>query len=637
MAPTLKQDLLKETFLHDGKPYIFSDTLFEKIRQNKEAGDKDLLRSNLLREVQRFKDKTISVDNKTAIPLKIAIGYIFRHCDDFNFCSKIAQAIETKLYKGNESNENSILNIYKDVADQPFKDNLFENIYQYEALSHVSSVYECHKEDFTESQWKKILFFEHHFSLTYPDGPYELHEEITKRQNFLEYLQIALKYASITMRESEKAFSRRRLRKTATDVENSVEIIAGSIHLPSVIEGQMYRYMTEKHPNKIQTVAVADIDSSKTLNCVQVYVEIDESVNALETTLFQQVAEDISTFLCNKHALNAHTVLFFDKGAFSPYLVQSNVARFTLRDDILTRKVVDKTVFSWRPQASLSQNEPTASHIIEKCEACYIEDLPAPLDIARFDCVTEWLLDVPLSIQIFMEAFLNKDSFKRAVNAKQLLQSKLEKLYLTYDILLNTYNKKYFGLLQEANTKELVMNFQNVSTVFSITSESGITMSLPAAEKKMKTIAVDDLRYYNTFLKRHPFTYNTQKGEAECLVSLRQCHLILMMDNLVRLKTREDSIRCRGDSRTHQLCTLPITIQGIPKDCAEVKKWHDSNICDGSTKCQCKEKVKLPGETVKQVLIDLNEKEGEAMGLFQSLCTWGHPQIWKTIENSKYR
>ena len=88
------------------------------------------MHSNLSREVQRFKDKTKSVDNKTSISLKSTIGYIFHHCGDFSFCSKLAQAIETKLHKRNVSNEKIILNIYQNVADKAFEDNFFENNYQ---------------------------------------------------------------------------------------------------------------------------------------------------------------------------------------------------------------------------------------------------------------------------------------------------------------------------------------------------------------------------------------------------------------------------------------------------------------------------------------------------------------------------
>lgn len=51
-----------------------------------------------------------------------------------------------KLFKGNQSHENSILGIYKTVPDGAFKDTYFENIYQNEALplSSASTSYECH-------------------------------------------------------------------------------------------------------------------------------------------------------------------------------------------------------------------------------------------------------------------------------------------------------------------------------------------------------------------------------------------------------------------------------------------------------------------------------------------------------------
>jgi hypothetical protein len=40
-----------------------------------------------------------------------------------------------------------------------------------------------------------------------------------------------------------------------------------------------------------------------------------------------------------------------------------------------------------------------------------------------------------------------------------------------------------------------------------------------------------------------------------------------------------------------QICTLPITLKGLPKDAHIIDKWHDDNICDGTENCKCKEDV----------------------------------------------
>ncbi|CAC5365991.1 unnamed protein product [Mytilus coruscus] len=117
--------------------------------------------------------------------------------------------------------------------------------------------------------------------------------------------------------------------------------------------------------------------------------------------------------------------------------------------------------------------------------------------------------------------------------------------------MLNTFNRTYIGILQQANTDELAMHFKSVNSVFSITNSTGISTSLIRAERKIKERIVNDLCYYNTYLKRYPLRYETREGELENLVSLQECHLILMMDNLLRLITYSDPNP--GENRTEQL------------------------------------------------------------------------------------
>ncbi|CAC5410224.1 unnamed protein product [Mytilus coruscus] len=57
----------------------------------------------------------------------------------------------------------------------------------------------------------------------------------------------------------------------------------------------------------------------------------------------------------------------------------------------------------------------------------------------------------------------------------------------------------------------------------------------------------------------------------------KQCHLALLMDNLVHLTIKTDPLP--GESRTNQICTLPLTIKGIPKDSCLVESWHGED-CD---------------------------------------------------------
>jgi hypothetical protein len=96
----------------------------------------------------------------------------------------------------------------------------------------------------------------------------------------------------------------------------------------------------------------------------------------------------------------------------------------------------------------------------------------------------------------------------------------------------------------------------------------------------MKEKANSDFCYYNTYLRKYSIEYETVGGLVHNKVNLRGCVLIIMMDNLVRLKYHKNPER--GECRSMQICTLPITLNGLPKDAHIIDKWHDDNICDGN-------------------------------------------------------
>jgi hypothetical protein len=140
-------------------------------------------------------------------------------------------------------------------------------------------------------------------------------------------------------------------------------------------------------------------------------------------------------------------------------------------------------------------------------------------------------------MQLFLENFINKRSiYNCPINDRPtFVKGKLERLYQVQDALLNTFNKRHVGIIQQAHTEELLLNYHSISNIFSVTNSSGTTVSLKAAEIALKTKADSELCYYNTYVKKYPLTYTTIDGK--CLtkhVSIRHdCYLILMIDNLV--------------------------------------------------------------------------------------------------------
>ncbi|KAJ8309906.1 hypothetical protein KUTeg_011771 [Tegillarca granosa] len=218
---------------------------------------------------------------------------------------------------------------------------------------------------------------------------------------------------------------------------------------------------------------------------------------------------------------------------------------------------------------------------------------------------------------------------RKTENINIFLQNKLKKMYFLFDTLLNLMNKNYIGLIQDANSQELAMNYHSINTVFSVSSFAGATLSLNESEKRLKEKAISDFCYYNTYLKKYELTYESDCGIVQRTVNLRDCRLIVLMDNLVRLKYHKDPEP--GESRSMQICTLPITVKGLPKDARVVDNWHDANICDTTNECKCKDNNRLTKEEFEDDVICLNKKEKDVVQRFLQMLDWGFLSLWIEI------
>lgn len=331
-------------------------------------------------------------------------------------------------------------------------------------------------------------------------------------------------------------------------------------------------------------------------------------------------------FLQRKHMIKLREVFFVDSTALKNYTESSTVARFSLRDDILSKKLNNSILMVKSPiDVSLSFSEGDTESSTH-CLTCFEVALSKALQISDFDLVNEWLFDVPLDIQLFLETFINRETLRKTTAKSELLGSKLTKLYSLYDIALNTFNRNHFGIHQHANTEEICMHYHSLNTIFSVTSRAGITTGIRMAEEQIKEKANGELCYYNTYMKPYHMVYETMAGEVDTNVNLQQCHLILVLDNLVRLSYRKDPVP--GESRSFQLCTLPITLQGLPRNSAVTELWHDHETCDGSTACACKLPQEYAPENIYELLLTPSAKEKTMHEKFQQFCVWANMSVW---------
>jgi hypothetical protein len=243
----------------------------------------------------------------------------------------------------------------------------------------------------------------------------------------------------------------------------------------------------------------------------------------------------------------------------------------------------------------------------------------------------EFVSDVPLEVQMLLMAFIRKQILWKCHDFDDFVRGKVVRLYALYDSLLNIGNRNHFGMLQQLNTSQLMVNYHNLQDTFQMTHQMGLTTSYNAAEKQWKEQATDDLCYYNYAIKKQALTYETVSGMQTYLVSLRDCFVIMMRDNLVTLTQKHDPEP--GESRSGQICTIQGTDIGIPQDSLLFKEIHAENNCDEHTDCPCSKPVILSSDKLRPVLLTCSTAEQEQMVALRQLCSWGLSAVWKHVHD----
>ena len=130
--------------------------------------------------------------------------------------------------------------------------------------------------------------------------------------------------------------------------------------------------------------------------------------------------------------------------------------------------------------------------------------------------------------------FINRESVCQAGDTTlRFLYNKITRLYSLYDTGLNTINRNYSRFIQDMNSDELAINHNSLTTVFSLSSNFGASLSHRTAERRLVEQADPDLCYYNTYIKKYPMIYMTSlsRTDTKQMVSMRDCHIILFLDN----------------------------------------------------------------------------------------------------------
>ncbi len=329
-------------------------------------------------------------------------------------------------------------------------------------LQYLQSEY---KVEFSDEEWEHICLFEHHFqteNTTDVSDAFGLDELITKKNSFWDYIRKLKDIISNFANTSRKTISRRKNRHISWESQNGVHVWTDKVHNPLIIEQHVYEYITSIYGDDIQRVVCVDC-SEICQHTKGIHVHFD--LASPDCRFMEEIASSARRLLANKHSCSSPSVLFWKPDSTTQYVDKSgNIARFHLRDDVTHGKIGENIV--WNSTAPADDVD-----ILEgECVSCFSEVLPKPLHWECFNISEEWNLDVPLTMQIILESFINRNSIRKSNASNELLDTKYKALYSTYDRLLNVFNKNHIGIIQERNTTELSMHYTSVSTVFGITS-----------------------------------------------------------------------------------------------------------------------------------------------------------------------
>ena len=368
----------------------------------------------------------------------------------------------------------------------------------------------------------------------------------------------------------------------AAEALGGIHINTGIHHLPERIEDEISEciktYFTDA---LIHTVLCVDC----TRQCQHpkgIHVII-EMLNIIEFEYAENMSVLIRSICRRKHYANVPEIFFMVEEEL-PASTDCIPARFKTRDEIRKGSLNEK-IFHVSVKYDTELDPPDDIIGSNLCQHCFgdFKFLTDPLDIHHFNIGREWSLYVPLSLQIHLGQIFS-NIYETTSNAS--IRQKTASLFCLFEAQLKTSNQSYSGFIQDLCTDELLVNYHNISTVFALTSHTGITHSQRTGDRRLRKKSDDELCYYNTYIKQYSLKYKAVNAmeEEEHQVCLRECYLALLMDNLVHLTMKSDPLP--GESRTNQLCTLPLTLKGIPKNAEITSDWHQLG-CEGSEYCSC--------------------------------------------------
>ena len=623
MAPgvSLLRPLLLEVDENGDGCWIKFDSFINLLKTKHDQGDSivAIKTNNVKKEINGHKNGLKLIWGTEYISYSSILKYMFHHNDQLIFCKRVCDQV-IQILLGTNDFASNIFEIYHTVAHKQIHTKHIEALLESVNIieTDIPTLYKDYKLHFTQEEWRRVVEFEFHFSQRYELllDKMNFEEQIKQRWEFLQELQHASALSGLLETQAKYTITQRVKRKQKHEQEKLPAVLSSSKHNPNLLDSEILEYM---HNPFVADIITADCTKRCSHdNSIHVFIVLTNGhLSRIDIPL---AIQSVRCYLEKYHNSRCDEIVLVSKEEVTQYISEDGKHyRFHLRDDFLTGSI--KPLHVWKSNFTREDKTSTVGSVEynEECSVCFEDSENVPLSLENFSTMDEWNKSVPIHVQLLFKSFINKEYIRRCEKKDIYIQDKIKNLYRIYESLLHFHNQKYIGVFQERNTEDLMLNHKSLDTVFGITSQSGATVSLSLADQMVKNKANFELCYYNTYIKRYTIVYQSCLGIKKANLNLRESILTFMMDNLVKLRYHDDPYP--GECRSQQLCTLPITVKGIPPDCFTVDQWHDPEMCDGLVFCECKRNTPITKENYESYFLKLIPEEEESLQRFQRLYT----------------
>ena len=618
------------TFLKEDTELLLPfDDFVQLLKDNRHHSEQRIRSDNIKAFLSQKKKETRTLHNSTYITFQGILLFVCYQKDKFKICKDIFDSITDILTGRKENEQSTVIDLYKEIVATKWNFYVCDIEINENTLETLHIEYKAH---FLEHEWKSICLFEFHFQKNSVDNlSYE--DQLLSKEKFLRNIKQTAEATKSCSLSAVSYMTTAQKRKNAAEVLNGPNFIQNGItHTYSGLVKTLLeckQHPSIELPKDAKFSAVDCVPETCSNHEVGVHVFADSE--PYDKGTHETNAAVIRSEIKKHHNVIVPEVIFLDGYVLESFSCNncSEVHKFKLRDSYLTNQLCMNIHYISKseqgPDADESRTDLNDMDSSKYCKVCFCsveKELSRPLDWRNFSVLNEWYLEVPLELQIILtNLFINKSSLRHSDDVKTFVSNKLFRLFSILENGLSVYNKNFYGVIQQLNTEELIVNYHTVSTVFNITGQSCITRGLTFANEWLQRRADEDLVYFETFLKKYHLNYKSSDGqETTKLVSMRDCLAILFLDNLVRLRRHGDADR--SSTKTSQLCTLPLTVKGLPRDSFLISSWHLQDCTRVGSQCSCLEVCKLSKADLN-LLTDSTEAEAASKMKFETQVLFG--------------